>query len=280
LHNPSLSAELARKEQRLQEIIRQAASEENPGRVLVGFSGGVDSSLLLWESVQSVGAARVVAVTATSFTSIPEEEELARRFSADLKVEHLIVPTDECLDPAFLRNAPDRCYQCKRIRYGRMKSLAQRLGSVVVLDGSQADDDPSDRPGMRALEELAIISPLALARIGKQDVRSLLQAAGFADLAEKSAEPCLATRIPTGDPITAEALERVRRGESCLKTCGLKVVRLRDHGSYARIVTDRVGMSLMLNDRQMRETVITDLKRLGFHYITLDLEEYGHRSPG
>jgi pyridinium-3,5-biscarboxylic acid mononucleotide sulfurtransferase len=275
LHNRSLPPELALKEQRVREIIRQAASDQKQGRVLVGFSGGVDSSLLLWESVQSVGSERVVAVTATSPTSIPEEEDHARRFAAGLKVEHLIVPTEECSDSSFLSNPPDRCYLCKRIRYARMKSLAQRLGPTAVLDGSQADDDPSDRPGMRALEELAVLSPLAQAGVGKQEVRTLLRVAGFPDLAEKRAEPCLATRIPTGDRITEEALESVRRGEFFLKACGLDIVRLRHHGSWARIVTDRVGMSLVTNSRDVRQKVILELKRLGFRHVTLDLEEYG-----
>ncbi len=246
-NNRFLPEELALKEQRVREIICEAASGETYVRVLVGFSGGVDSSLLLWESVQAVGPERVTAVTATSPTSVPEEEEHARRFAASLKVEHLIIPTEECTDSAFLSNPPDRCYLCKRTRYLHMKSLAQSLGPAVVMDGTQADDDPSDRPGMRALDELAVLSPLAQAGIDKQGVRTLLRVAGFPDLAEKKAEPCLATRIPTGDPITVKALEEVRRGESFLKALGLETVRLRHHGSWARIVTDRVGMSLLLH---------------------------------
>ncbi len=280
VNDRSMSEALALKEQKIRKIVSEAASREGHGRVLVGFSGGVDSSLLLWESVQAVGPERVLAVTATSPTSIPEEEEQARRFAASLKVEHLIVPTEECSDPAFLSNPPDRCYLCKRMRYIRMNSLAAQLGSAAVLDGTQADDDPSDRPGMRALEELAVLSPLAQAGIDKQGVRTLLRSAGFLQLAEKEAAPCLATRIPTGDPITVKALEDVRRGESCLKALGLVTVRLRHHGSWARIVTDRVGMDLVVHSQELRQKIVAELKNLGFRYVTLDLEEYGAtRSP-
>jgi pyridinium-3,5-biscarboxylic acid mononucleotide sulfurtransferase len=274
-NNQVLTEELTLKEQRLRDIICQAAAREKPGQILVGFSGGVDSSLLLWESVQSVGSDRVIAVTATSPTSVPEEEEHARRFAACLKVEHLIVPTEECSDSAFLGNPPDRCYLCKRTRYAHLKSLAERLGPAVVVDGTQADDDPSDRPGMRALQELAVLSPLALAGIDKQGVRTLLRAAGFTALAARKAEPCLATRIPTGDTITMKALDQIRRGESFLKALGLETVRLRHHGSWARIVTDRVGMDLMLQGQGLRQQAVAELKSLGYRYVTLDMEEYG-----
>lgn len=267
--------ELTYKEHRAREIVREAADAHDQGKVVVGFSGGVDSSLLLWESVQSVGPERVIAVTATSPTSVLEGEDQARRFAADLKVRHLIVPTEECADPAFLSNPPERCYVCKRIRYTRITGLAESLGSASVLDGSQADDDPADRPGMAALEELGIRSPLLEAGITKQEVRTLLTTAGFPDLAGQQAEPCLATRIPFGDPITEEALETVRRGEHIIRACGVAFVRLRHHGSWARIVTDRAGMESILLNPDARQTLTTELHKLGFKHVTLDLEEYG-----
>jgi uncharacterized protein len=272
-----LPMELALKEYQVREAVREAADSQERGKVLVGFSGGVDSSLLLWESVQAIGPGRVIAVTATSPTSVLEGEEQARQFAADLKVRHLIVPTEECADPAFLSNSPKRCYVCKRIRYTRIANLSESLGSQVVLDGTQADDDPADRPGMAALEELGIRSPLAQAGVTKQEVRVLLKAAGFPELADQQAEPCLATRIPYGDTITEEALETVRRGEQILKTCGLEFVRLRHHGTWARIVTDRAGMTAMLHDHNARRKISAELKELGFQYVTMDLDEYGAR---
>ncbi|MGO9570039.1 MAG: ATP-dependent sacrificial sulfur transferase LarE [Desulfomonilaceae bacterium] len=266
---------VAQKERRLREIIRETLAKARGGRVFVGFSGGVDSSLLLWESVQTLGPDRITAVTATSPTSIPEEEELARRFASDLGIRHLVVPTSECDDSEFMSNPWDRCYRCKRIRYTLMKQLSEQVPGSVIFDGTQSDDVPEDRPGMRALAELGILSPLAEAGIGKEDVRGLLRKAGFSDLAEKSAQPCLATRIPIGQSITLEALEMVRRGESFLKECGLVTVRLRHHQTLARIVTDSSGLSLILARDDLRQEILAKFKELGYQHVTLDLEEYG-----
>jgi pyridinium-3,5-biscarboxylic acid mononucleotide sulfurtransferase len=269
-------AELLRKEQRLADILNQIAAKN--GRVLVAFSGGVDSSLLLWESVQTLGSGRVTAVTATSPTSIPEEEETARRFAAELNVQHLIVPTGECADQDFLANPGNRCYLCKLARYHLLNQLAVDLKISAVLDGTQADDRPPDRPGMRALDELGIVTPLAQAGIGKTEVRALLRNAGFSQLAEKMAQPCLATRIPTGRPITLEALEMIRLGERLLKECGFVTFRLRHHHPLARIVTDGKGMSQILTDNKIREKLVSGLHKVGYTWVTLDLQEYGANS--
>lgn len=265
----------ARKERRLREIIRDKVAKAGGGVVFIGFSGGVDSSLLLWETVQTLGPERITAVTATSPTSIPEEEESARKFASDLRVRHLVAPSSECDDSAFMSNPWDRCYQCKRIRFTLMKELSEQVPGSVIFDGSQSDDAPEDRPGMRALAELGISSPLAEAGITKEDVRRFLRIAGFSDLAKKSAQPCLATRIPFGYPITLEALEIVRLGESFLKECGLTTVRLRHHESLARIVTDTSGLSLILAENNLRQKILAKLKELGYLHVTLDLEEYG-----
>ncbi len=268
------AVDLLRKEKQLMDNITQASGRKN-GRVMVAFSGGVDSSLLLWESVRALGADRVTAVTATSPTSISGEEELARRFAAKLEVQHLVVPTDECADEAFVANPENRCYLCKQIRYRSLKKLAQDLRISAVLDGSQADDDPSDRPGMQALEELGITSPLAQAGITKMEVRTLLRKAGFYRLAEKNAQPCLATRIPAGRPITLEALEMIRLGERMLSEFGFKLFRLRHHYPLARIVTDQNGISYALKEKKIREKLVSGLREIGYKWVTLDLEEYG-----
>jgi len=265
------------KEMSLQQIIRNAANDRG---VLVAFSGGVDSSLLLWEAVQSLGPQMVTAVTASAPTSPAGEVESARRFAERLGVEHLVVETDECADERFLENPPDRCYVCKLLRYRSLKLLTQTLGRSVVLDGTQADDDPTDRPGMRALDEERVTSPLVQAGLNKGEVRLLLERAGFADHAKKAAQPCLATRIPHGTRITLEAPQRVRDGESFLRDLGIETVRLRDHQSIARIVTSAAGLEMILGDRGLRDEVLRRLRELGYQHVTIDLEEYGRAKVG
>jgi len=268
------SKALESKENRLREIIREAADRRGSGRVIVGFSGGVDSSLLLWEAVEVLGSENVTAVTAVSPTSYPGEEAAAREFARGLNVQHVVIPTSELDDPQFSYNSIDRCYICKHIRYSAIRALAKQQGGAVIFDGSQADDNPSERPGMRALDELGIDKPLLEASMGKIDVRKLLRTAGYTELANKSAQPCLATRIPFGEPITLKALEMIGQGEIFLKECGLEMVRLRHHYPIARIVTDLVGISALLIQDELREIIHRGLKNLGYEYVTLDLEEY------
>jgi uncharacterized protein len=153
--------------------------------------------------------------------------------------------------------------------------MAAERGGAVVFDGTQADDNPEERPGMRAVRELKVRVPLADVGLGKEDVRDLLRAAGFTELAEKQAQPCLATRIPSGTRITIEALERVARGESILKACGLNMVRLRDHHPIARIVTDKDGFAHLLRNELVRTQISDGLRELSYEYITLDLDPYG-----
>jgi uncharacterized protein len=267
--------DLAEKQSRLRDIIREAADQTASGEVLVAFSGGVDSSLLLLESVRTLGPKRVTAVTATAPTLMDDEEEAARLFAKSLNIRHVVVSTGECEDSSFTSNPKNRCYICKRIRYGLLCEMAEEKGGAVVFDGAQADDDPLERPGMRAVEELGVRTPLREAGVGKEDIRRLLVDAGFIDLAHKAAQPCLATRIPTGKPITAGALRMIGMGEAFLKECGLKTVRLRHDGPTARIETDRDGMSIILSDHGLRTRVSDRLKSLGYEQVTLDLDEYG-----
>lgn len=265
---------LVSKERRLRSIIKKIAETKNRGRVVVGFSGGVDSSLLLWETVAAIGERNVTAVTAVSPTSCPGEENSAREFAALLQVEHVVIPTTELQDPLFVSNTTERCYVCKRIRYHAISKLAQDLGGAVVFDGSQTGDDPNDRPGMRALSELGIHVPLIDANLGKADIRRILRSAGYSRLAEKNAQPCLATRIPTGEPITVDALAMISKGESVLREGGLHIFRLRHHFPIARIVTDREGMSMILGNVELRDCIRKSLKELGYKYAAVDLEEY------
>lgn len=261
------------KERLLQRIIRYLAKNKT---AVVAFSGGVDSSLLLLETVRTLGHERVIAVTASSPTSISDEIREAEEFAVTLSVGLMIVETQECNKPEFIRNGPRRCYHCKRIRYETIRQLFGNDNDTVFFDGTQGDDNPLDRPGFAALEELGIHTPLREAGLTKKDVRLLLKNAGLDKLAVKTAQPCLATRIPQGTPITMDTLDRIRLGESVLKKLGFGQFRLRTHGTWVRIVLDAQGFEKISPDRRLRRLICSELKKIGYERVTLDLEEYGN----
>lgn len=261
------------KERHLQDIIKDLAQNKT---AVVAFSGGVDSSLLLVETVKALGHERVTAVIASSPTSIPDELGDAKEFAVTLGARLVIVETQECNKPEFIRNGPRRCYHCKRIRYEAIRQLLGAHNDTVFFDGTQGDDDPLDRPGFAALAELGIHTPLRDAGLTKKDIRLLLKKAGFDKLAVKTAQPCLATRIPKGTPITLDTLDRIRLGESLLKKLGFEQFRLRTHETWARIVLDSQGFQKISSDQSIRRLICSEFKNIGYEKITLDLEEYGN----
>ncbi len=263
---------LRNKQHALRKNIREAVGD---GRALVAFSGGVDSSLLLLETICALGASRVTAVTVVGPTSADGEEESARAFCETIGVELITTPASEMDDPRFVENDENRCYVCKRIRYEALFELAATQGATAVLDGTQADDRPEDRPGMKALRETGAVTPLAAVGIRKEEVRRLLHEAGYEELARRPARPCLATRIPHGTPVTIGALDRIRAGEQLLHDLGFKVVRLRDHFPLARIVTDATGCNLLMSDSAIRQRAVEGLQKFGYTFVTLDLLPYG-----
>lgn len=260
------TAELKVKNQRLLNIIADL------GTVLVAYSGGVDSTLLLRACAEALGPSRVLAVTARSETLAADEEAEARRLAAAMGIEHLVVPISELDDDEFVLNPPERCYLCKRIRYGRLLSLARERGLRWVADGTNADDSRDYRPGLRAASELGIRSPLREAGLTKGDIRELSRAYDLPTW-EKPSYACLASRIPYGCPITVEKLRQIDAAETFLRGLGFKQVRVRHHGELARIEVPAEKLASLVAD-DLAARVTARLKEIGFTYVALDLNGY------
>jgi uncharacterized protein len=241
-------------------------------RALVAFSGGVDSTFLLRIAAEVLGD-RVLAVTAVSPTLSRWDREDALRIARRLGVRHCTVNTDEISDPIFTANPPDRCYWCKKRRYRQLLTLARREGISQVLDGENAEDHRDYRPGIRARRELGIRSPLSESGLTKTEIRRLSAEAGL-ETHDKPASACLASRIPYGDPITAEKLERIDTAEEILRSLGLRGrLRVRSHGDVARLEVEAADLERAASE-PLRSRVDRGLKAVGFRFVALDLEGY------
>jgi len=239
--------------------------------VLVAFSGGVDSTFLLAAAVEALGD-RVLAVTARS-PSVPRRElreavELARQ----LGVRHRIVETTEFDDPTFRANPPDRCYHCKRSLFATLLDLARGEGLPHVIEGSNVDDASDYRPGSRATAELAIRSPLVEVGLGKDRIRALSRDRGLTTWA-KPAMACLASRVPYGEELSEERMQRIERAEEALFDLGYRLLRVRDHGALARIEIDPESIERLARPDD-RRAVVSSLKAAGYLYVALDLDGY------
>jgi uncharacterized protein len=241
-------------------------------KAVVAFSGGVDSTLLLKACVDALGPANVTAVTGVSQTYTPEEKRTARRAARALGVRHVIIETDELTCAAFAANPADRCYHCKRELFGRIAALARDLGADTFYDASNLDDLADYRPGHRAVEEFGVRSPLVEAGFTKKDVRALSKTLGLASW-DKPANPCLASRIPYGTPITLETLARVEAGERYLRGLGFPVVRLRHHGELARIEVPAADLPRITRPAMARR-IARRLRSLGYLWTAVDVEGY------
>lgn len=238
----------------------------------MAFSGGVDSSVLLALAVEELGPDGVVAATATSETYPRGELEEARSVAASLGVRHELLPTRELDIPGFAQNPPERCFHCKTELMGRLCGAAEVWGMRSVVDGANADDAADLRPGIRAADLLGVRHPLLESGLGKEAVRSLARRLGLAN-AERPAMACLASRIPYGEEITMEKLAQVEAAEACLSGLGFPQVRVRHHGPLARIEVPAEELARFV-DPAARCTVASEFKRLGYTYVTLDLEGF------
>lgn len=239
----------AQKQQRLLDWLR------GQGRVAVAFSGGVDSAYLLWAAAES-GADAAAYYVSTAFQPAFEGED-ARRLCAALGVPLRTVPVDVLGCGDVTENGPRRCYFCKQKLFTAMRSAAAADGFALLCDGTNGSDDASDRPGMQALRELHVASPLREAGLTKAEIRELSRAAGLFTW-DKPAYACLATRIPTGTAITAADLQRTEMAESCLSSLGFRDFRVRLFGGAARIQLRETQFPLFM---QHRQAIVTTLRQ-------------------
>jgi uncharacterized protein len=256
---------LSAKRQRLEAILKEI------GSLVLGFSGGADSTLVLAEARRVLGRENVLAVTATGDIFVPGELEDAQAMASRLDVRHEVMETRPLESDAFRTNPTDRCYFCKLKIFGALKDLAKARGMAAVCDGANTDDEKVYRPGLRATAELGIRSPLKEAGFAKADVRALSHELDLPTW-DRPAMPCLASRFPYGQPITKEALTRVIAAEAVLKALGFECFRVRDHGSVARIEVNPADIPTLTV--QHRVAIVRRLKDLGYTYVALDLEGY------
>lgn len=241
--------------------------------VVVAYSGGVDSSLVAAIAAERLGD-KAIAITGVSPALAPHLLEEARSQASWLGLRHQEIPTAELTDPSYASNPPDRCYACKRELHGLLAQIRADAGATQVLDGVNLDDLQDHRPGLRAAREREVRSPLAEAGVDKAGVRQISRALGL-PWWDKPAQPCLASRFPYGEPITANRLRRVGAAEAWLRHQGFADVRVRSQGETARI---ELPASLLpavcgsLSRGSLRQEMVEAFRALGFNAVALDLE--------
>lgn len=239
--------------------------------LLVAFSGGVDSAFLLVMARQVLGE-KVVAATASSIIHPVRETAEARDFARERGISHVVFPSEELSVSGFVANPPDRCYLCKKSLFEKLFEIAREKGLNHVAHGANLDDLADYRPGFRAAKEAGVIAPLIDAQLGKEEIRFLSKEMGLSTW-DKPAMPCLATRFPYGSPITEEKLKMVEDAESFLLEQGFKVVRVRHHGSVARVEVGRSEMEKIMNEG-LGKAIVEEFRKIGFEHVALDLEGY------
>jgi pyridinium-3,5-biscarboxylic acid mononucleotide sulfurtransferase len=253
------------KEQALQNRLREL------GSLLVAYSGGVDSAYLAWAAYEVLGG-RMLAVTADSLSMPRSHLQQAIDFAGAHGIPHRIVETAEFDRPEYVRNDAGRCFHCKDELFTVMEQLREQTGFQAIAYGMNTDDGGDFRPGQQAAQQHQVAAPLAEAGLSKQEIRQLAQQAGL-ELWNKPASACLSSRIEYGRPVTREALAAVEAGEEELRRLGFRQFRVRHHGDIVRIeiAPEELPRAFRL---EMASELVAIFKKLGFAYVTLDLEGY------
>jgi uncharacterized protein len=239
--------------------------------LLIAYSGGVDSTFLLKVAKDVLGE-KVIAVTANSPTYSEQESTQAQKIAKAMKVKHITIYSRELELSEFTNNPPERCYFCKKELFKRLKEIAKIEGLSHVADGTNYDDTKDFRPGIRALKELGIKSPLKKVGFTKKEIRECSQKMGLPTW-NKPQIACLASRIPYGEKITQEKLQMVNEAEEYLRSLGIKQVRVRHHNNLARIEVEKEKTRLF-NRKDVCKKIVNKFKEIGYIYVTLDLEGY------
>ena len=261
----ALPPELHAKQDALFDQLRAA------GRLLVAFSGGVDSSYLAWAARQALGD-DCLAVTADSPSYPESHRKMAEEIVAQFGIPHRFVKTREMERAAYRANASDRCYHCKSELFETMDRILDESGYDAVCYGVNLDDTGDFRPGHRAADEHGVLSPFLDVALGKEEIRALSRAVGL-PTADLPASACLSSRLPYGTEVTVERLRQVEAGEEALRALGFEQVRLRHHGELARVEIAPRELPKAL-DEKMTRRIVDAIKPLGFRFVSLDLEGY------
>ena len=254
-----LNSDLQAKYRNLKKEIRSC------GKVIVAFSGGLDSGFVLYAAVKALGPDNVLAVTGDSESLSSDDKEYAAKFikTIDMDGRHLFIKTDELADKEYASNPSDRCYFCKQELYSKLRALADEQGFDHVLDGCNASDIGA---------ESSVRSPLLEAELSKDEIREIAESEGL-DIWDKPQAACLSSRIPYGQPITVEKLTMIDEAEKYLREVGFRQFRVRHHDQVARIELETDDFPHLL-DSNLRERIITRFREIGFLWITLDLKPF------
>lgn len=261
-----LTPTLQKKAERLSEILDSLRS------VAIAFSGGTDSTLLAAAAFRRLHD-KAVAVTAYSATLAMEEQQDAARIAAGIGIRHVLLPADEMTEEGFRRNGPDRCFHCKKLRFGVLAGWAGQNQIPWIVEGSNVDDIGDFRPGMKAIESMPNVrSPLLEAGFTKSEIRTLSREWGLPTW-DKPSAACLASRVAYGQPISVANLSQIEQAERVVRRFAAGQVRVRHHGTVARIEVEPSQMQRLI-DPATAEFVTKELKSIGFPYVTLDLSGY------